>query len=137
MENKSIFISYLLTWILYIAGIHAYGVRWRLSQTAVCLSHAVPSLIAISMAWIFLIGHGVTVRQFVGNSERGMDLWSLWCGLWPLLLLTTFVVGFSQIVMTIAVAVNREFRKWVPVAALSAGMCAFAFMTVLSNFPDA
>ncbi len=95
MENRSLFIAYLVVWMPYVVGLHGYG-RWkRLGQGAVALSHAAPSLVAITMAYIFLIGHGATVRQFVAGSEQGMDVWSLWVGLWPLLLLATFAAGLG------------------------------------------
>jgi hypothetical protein len=89
------------------------------------------------MASIFLIGHGATVRQFAANSERGMDLWSLWVGLWPLLLVATFGAGAAQAVWTIVVSVKPEWRTWIPVGVLGTGMCAFSFVTVMTNFPDA
>ncbi len=137
MENRALFIAYLMAWLLYVAGIHGYALQRRLAQAAVALSHGVPSLVAISMAYIFLIGHGATVRQFVAHSDRGMDLWSLWVGLWPLLLLATFAAGLAQAVWTIVVVVTRERRDWIPVAVSGTAMCAFSFVTVMSNFPDA
>ena len=137
MENRTLFIAYLVTWLLYVAGIHGYALWRRLGQAAVALSHAAPSLVAISMAYIFLIGHGATVRQFVAHSKRGMDLWSLSVGLWPLLLLATFGAGVAQAVWTMVVSVKREWRTWIPVAVLGTGMCAFSFVTVMRNFPDA
>lgn len=137
MENRSLFIVYLVTWLLYVVGIHWYGSWRRLDKGSVGVSHAAPSLVAVSMAYIFLIEHGATVRQFVAYSDRGMDLWSLWCCLWPLLLLVAFAGGVAQTILTVVVSVKREWRMWIPVTALGAGMCGFSFMTVLSNFPDA
>ena len=137
MENRSLFITYLVTWLLYVAGIHGYALWRRISHVAVALSHAAPSLVAISMTYIFLIGHGATVRQYVAYSARGMDLWSLWVTLWPVLLLATFGVGVAQAVWTIVVSVNRDRRIWIPVAVLGTGMCVFSFVTVMANFPDA
>jgi len=137
MENRTLFITYLVVWLPYVLGLHAYAYRRRLGQGVVTLSHAAPSLVAIAMAYIFLLGHGATVRQFVAGSERGMDLWSLWVGLWPLLLLATFGAGLAETVWMIVVSVKRGSRRWIPVALTGTVMCAFAFVTVMSNFPDA
>jgi ABC-type dipeptide/oligopeptide/nickel transport system permease component len=137
MENRTLFVVYLAVWLPYVAGLHAYGWWRRLGQGGVALSHAMPSLVAMTMAYIFLIGHGATVRQFVAGSERGMDLWSLWVGLWPLLLLTTFGAGVAQALWMIVVSVKREWRPWIPVPLTGTAMCAFSFLTVMTNFPDA
>lgn len=137
MENKSILIVYLVTWVFYVVGVHVFGKWKRLRQAFVVLSHIVQSVVAISMTYIFLIGHGATVRQFVANSDRGMDLWSLWVGLWPFLLLATFGSGFAQGSLTITVLAKREKRVWAPITALGVAMNAFSFVTVGSNFPDA
>lgn len=137
MENKSLLIAYLAVWIPYVTAIHGYT-RWRqLSHSVVVLSHAVPSLVAMTMAYIFLLCHGQTVRQFVANSDRGMDLWSLWVDVWPMLLQATFAAGVAQLVWMMVVSVRRSWRPWVPVALTGTAMCAFAFLTVICNFPDA
>jgi hypothetical protein len=137
MENRTLFIAYLVVWLPYVVGLHAYASWRRLGHGIVTLSHAGPSLVAITMAYIFLLGHGATVRQFVAGSEGGMDLWSLWVDLWPLLLLGTFGAGVAQAVCLFVVSVKRGFRLWIPVALTGAAMCAFSFVTVMSNFPDA
>jgi len=137
MEKRTLFVAYLVLWTPYVAGLHGYGWRRRLNQGVVALSHAAPSVVAVTMAYIFLIGHGATVRQLVSDSERGMDLWSLWLGLWPLLLLATFGAGGAQAVWMIVVSMKREWRPWIPVALTGTAMCAVSFLTVASNFPDA
>lgn len=137
MENRELFVTYLVLWLLYVVSIHGYARGGRLGQATVVLSHAAPSLVAISMTYIFLINHGATVRQFVGGSERGMNLWSLWVELWPLLLLATFGAALAQAVWFLVACMKREWRAWTPVALLGAIMCAFAFVTVMGNFPDA
>lgn len=137
MENRLLFIAYLVVWLSYVVGLHVYAYWRRLGQGVVTLSHAAPSLVAITMAYIFLLGHGATVRQFVAGSQGGMDLWSLWVGLWPLFLLATFGAGVAQTVWLIVVSVKRVLRTWIPVALTGAAMCAFSFLTVMSNFPDA
>ena len=137
MENRTLFLAYLAVWLPYLVAIHAYA-RWRrLRHGVVALSHAAPSVVAISMTYIFLIGHGATVRQFAAGSERGMELWSLWVGFWPLLLLATFGTGIAHAVWIVVASVKREWRVWIPVALLGTAMCAFSFLTVMSNFPDA
>lgn len=137
MENRTLFIAYLLVWLPYVVGLHAYAHWQRLAHGSVTLSHAAPSLVAITMAYIFLLGHGATVRQFVAGSEGGMELWWLWVGLWPLLLLATFGAGIAQTVCLIVVSVKRGLRTWIPVTLTGTAMCAFSFLTVMSNFPDA
>ena len=137
MENRSLFVVYLVVWLLYVVGIHGYAWWKSLGQAVVGLSHAAPSVVAISMTCIFLIGHGATVAQFVAHSERGMELWSLWVSLWPLLLLATFAAGIAQAIWIIAASVKREWRGWIPVALSGTAMSLFSFVTVASNFPDA
>jgi hypothetical protein len=137
MEDRTLFIAYLVVWLLYVAGLHAYACWRRLDRRVVTLSHTVPSLVAIAMTYIFLFGHGTTVRQLVAGSERGMDLWSLWVGVWPWLLLTTFGAGAAQAIWMFVVSVKRGSREWIPVALTGVAMCAFSFLTVMSNFPDA
>jgi len=73
----------------------------------------------------------------VAGSEGEMNLWSLWVSLWPLLLLATFGAGVAQTACLIVVSMKRELRAWLPVALTSTTMCAFSFLTVMSNFPDA
>jgi hypothetical protein len=133
MENRTLFIAYLVVWLPYVVGLHAYAYWRRLGQGVVTLSHAAPSIVAIMMAYIFLLGHGATVRQFVAGSEHGMDLWSLWVGLWPLLLLATFGAGVAQAVWMIVVSMKHGSRTWIPVALTGTAMCAFSFLTVISR----
>jgi len=131
------FLAYLVVWLPYLVGLHAYAWWRHLRQGVVALSHAAPSVVAILMTYIFLIGHGATVRQFTAGSERGMELWSLWVGLWPLLLLATFGAGVAQAIWIVVASAKREWRVWIPVALLGTAMCVFSFLTVMSNFPDA
>ena len=137
MENQTLFISYLVAWLPYIAGVHAYAYWRRLDHGLVSLSHAAPTLVTITMTYIFLLGRGATVRQFVAGSESGMDLWSLWVSLWPLLLLATFAAGFAQLAWIITMPGTRRSLTWIPVALTGMAMCAFSFVTVAYNFPDA
>ncbi len=68
------FLAYLVVWLPYLVGLHAYAWWRHLRQGVVALSHAAPSVVAILMTYIFLIGHGATVRQFTAGSERGMEV---------------------------------------------------------------
>lgn len=137
MENRSLLMAYLAVWIPYVVSMHSYARSRRLSHGMVAVSHSAPSLVAITMACIFLLGHGATVAQLAVGNERSMDLWSLWVSVWPLLSIATFVSGAMQTLWMVGAALKRESRPSVPVAVLGAAMSAFAFMTVLSNFPDA
>jgi len=137
MENGTIFLTYLIVWPFYLLGIHVYAHVKKLNQGWILLSHSVPSLVAVVMAWIFLISDGATVAQFAAGSESTLRLWSLWFDLWPKLLLATFITGLVQFFGTFVLAIWPQRRKWIPVTLVGAVMSAFALMTVLLNFPDA
>lgn len=62
MENRTLFIAYLVIWLPYIMGLHAYASWRRLGHGIVTLSHAVPSLVAITMAYIFLLSQSRSRR---------------------------------------------------------------------------
>jgi hypothetical protein len=133
MKDRDLFIGLLLvTWMFYVVGVHAYARRKQLGQALVVLSHAAPSLAAISMAYIFLFEQGATVAQLVAGNERGTDLFMLWVVLWPLLLLATLVSGVAQCILTNVVPV-----VWMPVTIWGTIMCAASFVIAGCNFPDA
>jgi hypothetical protein len=137
MENRQILISYLIVWLPYVVCVHGYAWGGRLRQSVAALSHAAPSLVAISMTYIFLIRQGATVAQFVAGSEEGVGVWSLWVSLWPMLLLATFAAGGAHLIWLVVACVKRQWRAWVPVALAGIVMSGFAFVTVAANFPDA
>jgi len=58
MENRTLLIAYLVVWLPYVVGLHVYAHWSRLGHRNVALTHAVPSLVAITMADIFLLGGG-------------------------------------------------------------------------------
>ena len=89
------------------------------------------------MTYVFLIAGGATVAQFVAGSESGMDLWSLWSDLWPVLLFATAASGFINLVWMIIVCVKKSQRRWISITVAAVIMSAFAFFTVAANFPDA
>ena len=137
MENRTIFLAYLVSWFAYLLTAHIWARRKRLHLAGVLASHAAPSAVALVMTYVFLIAGGATVAQFVAGSESGMDLWSLWSDLWPVLLFATAASGFINLVWTIIVCVKKSQRKWIPITAAAVIMSAFAFSTVAANFPDA
>ena len=137
MENKTIFFTYLASWCVYLIAAYVWGHRRRLNLGVVSVSHLVPSAVAIIMIYVFLIGRGATVAQFVAGSETGMDMWSLWFHLWPILLIATAASGFVNLVLTIVACVKKSQRKWIPVTFVALLMSVFAFFTVGANFPDA
>jgi hypothetical protein len=137
LENRSILTAFLAVWALYLGAVYWYAARNSLAKTIVTLSHAAPSVVAVLMAYVFLIMRGATVRQFVSNSQRGVDLWSLWVVLWPQLLLLTFGAAVCQAMWLIAACFRKSARIWIPVALSGVLMSGFAFATVISNFPDA
>ena len=107
MENRTIFIVYLVTWCAYLFTAHIWAHRKKLHLAGVLASHAVPSAVALVMTYVFLIAGGATVAQFVAGSESGMDLWSLWFHLWPVLLFGSAVSGVISLMwMIVAVTVH-------------------------------
>jgi len=137
MENRTIFLVYLTTWCGYLIAVHGLAYRRRLGLGVVSASHFAPTTVALAMGYIFLIRRGVTVAQFAAGSEPGMDLWSLWVHLWPLLLLLTAASALAQLIWTIAACFQKAQRKWIPLAIAGFLMSVFAFLTVGANFPDA
>jgi len=137
MENETLFIAFLVTWTVCVSASHIWAWRKGLPVAGVITSHAAPSAVVAVMTYVFLIGGGATVAQFVAGSESGMDLWSLWFHLWPVLLFITGASAFGSFVWTIIACVKKPHRKWIPVAIASLLMSAFAFVTVGANFPDA
>jgi hypothetical protein len=137
MENRSIFIAFLVAWALYVPTIHVASARMRIRLSVSTLSHLVPTIIALGMICIFLIGHGATVRQFVAGSERGVDLWMIWVRLWPLFLLAAFISAILHVMATFAVATTPAARRYLVVTIAGFLMAVFAFAAVYENFPDA
>jgi hypothetical protein len=116
MESRTTFLAYLAVWCAYVLAAHAWGWRKRLHFAGIIASHAAPSAVAVVMTYIFLLAGGSTVAQFAAGSESGMDLWSLWFGLWPILLLVTAASAFMSLVWTIVGYVDNSQRRWTPVA---------------------
>jgi len=137
MENRTIFIAYLITWCAYVVATHAWVHRKRLSVAGVVVAHTVPAVVALTMTYVFLIAGGTTVAQFVAGSEAGMNMWSLWFHLWPILLIGSAVSAVVSVVWTIVACVKKPLRRWLPITLATVVMSVFAFMTVAANFPDA
>lgn len=137
MENEALLILYLMTWCAYVPGAHVWAHRKRLHHVAIIASYAVPSVVAITMTYVFLIKGGATVAQFAAGSRTSMDLWSLWVDLWPVLLLATAASGAVSVVWMILASANHSLRKWMPVSVAAVLLSAFAFLTVFANFPTA
>ena len=137
MENRSIFLAYLVVWCAYVLTVHIWGHRKRLHLAGVIFSHALPTIVSIVMTYVFLIAGGATVAQFVAGSKTGMDLWSLWFHLWPILLFGSAASGIISLVWTIVACVKKPQRKWIPITIAAVMMSLFAFFTVGANFPDA
>ncbi len=137
MENSTIFFAYLAIWCVYLVVVYAFGRHRRLHLGILSISHLVPSAVAIIMICIFLIGGGVTVAQYAAESESGMDMWSLWADLWPVLLFFSAASGIVHLVWAFVACMKKNQRKWIPVAIATVLMSVFALYTVLCNFPDA
>ena len=137
MENRTIFLAYLVVWCAYVVSTHIRGRRKQLHLAGVIASHAAPSAVAIVMTYVFLLAGGATVAQTVAGSESGMNLWSLWLHLWPILLIVTAASGVISLVWAIIVCVKKSQRRWIPLSIAAMVMSVFAFFTIAYNFPDA
>ncbi len=135
MENKALFIAYLITWVVSLLTVYVWARRKQLPLAGVLGSHAVPSIVAVVMTYIFLIAGGATVAQLAG--EPGMDMWSLWFNLWPLFLICTAASGVINLVLSIIFSMKKSQRRWIPITIAALVMSVFAFFVVGSNFPDA
>jgi hypothetical protein len=137
MENRTIFIAYLISWCAYVVVTHAWACLKRLAAVGVVAAHAVPSVVALAMAYVFLIAGGATRAQFVATSEAGMSMWSVWYFLWPILLFGSAGSAVAAAIWTIGACVKKPLRRWLPIAVAATAMSVLAFMTVGVNFPDA
>jgi len=137
MENRTIFLAYLVVWGVYVVALYAYSVIRKKSLFVTTISHIVPTAVALEMAYIFLICRGSTIRQLVAGSERGIDLWSLWVNSWGWILLGTLIWALAHLVWLIVAGIRAKARTWAPVAAAGLAMATFAFFTAALNFPDA
>jgi hypothetical protein len=137
MGKQSLLIIFLIAWSLSVFGMHYYAYRKSLYQRVVLFSHSVVSIVAIILAVVFLVADTPMVRQYAAGSEQRMDLWSLWVGLWPIILLVTFVTGIVLGIWSIINGVSPQRRKWFPISLVDTIGCFFAFTTTLYHFPSA
>ncbi len=137
MENRTLFFAFIATWAGYLLVAHIWANKHHFPLTGILASHTVPSVVAVVMTYVFVIAGGATVAQFVAGSESGMDLWSLWFHLWPILLLATAASGITNFVWAIITCVKKSQRRWIPLSISAIVMSVFAFITVAANFPDA
>lgn len=137
MENHQLLLAYIVVWTAYLGLPHAYAHERRLSHWIILASQAVPSVVAVSMIHIFLIGGGETVAQFAVGSRESMDMWSLWVDLWPVLYIGTLAATGVHVIWLIAACVMRGAGRWIPVVIASTAMCIFAFLIVCGKAPTA
>jgi hypothetical protein len=137
MENRILFFAYLTTCAGYLLVVHIWAGKKRLPLAGVLVSHAVPSVVAFVMTYVFLIAGGATVAQFVAGSESGMHLWSLWFRLWPILLFATAASAIINFMWAIIACLKKSQRRWIPVSLAAVVMAVFALVAVGVNFPDA
>ena len=137
MENRPLLVAYVVVWALYVASVHILAGRRSSEHLAGAASHAAPSLVALAMGAIFLVGGGATVAQLSGGGE-GRSLWSIWVDLWPQLLIITLVAGIANFVALTSCLFRGNIGRYrVFVFASGCVMCAFACVTVFFNFPSA
>ncbi len=97
----------------------------------------VPVVVALTMAYLFLIVGGSTTVQFNVGNASAMDVWSTWVGLWPMFLFLTLAGAVVGFVWALVCAIWKKFRPWLGISAASFGFSALAFFTVVSHFPSA
>ncbi|MCA9272711.1 MAG: hypothetical protein KDA31_06670 [Phycisphaerales bacterium] len=136
MENREILLAFLPSLFLAVVAVLVYSGYVKLNPLRVVVQFVVPLVVGGAMYGIFLVGRSGTVRQLSGSS-RGRDLWSLWAGLWPVLLLVVLLSGVAILAWVVVSVVQRRRRAWLPVGVVALGMHVFAFFTVGYNFPDA
>lgn len=124
MENRTILAAFVATWCAYLCFVYIWAWRRRLHLGGVSFTHIVPSAVAVTMTYVFYI-------------KAGMDLWSHWYRLWPAFLAATAASGLVYFILTIYSCVDKSERNWIPVTIAGTVMSAFAFFTVVANFPDA
>ena len=134
---KNLLFYYIIAMCIYLIGMHVFAFRKKLSTKIVLFSHAIPTLTALTMTYIFIIGRGETVAQFAAGSETAMNMWSLWVNLFPFLIFGTLGYAIIHFIWLIAAGVNKSTRKWLPIIIASLLMSIFAFFVVLINFPSA
>jgi hypothetical protein len=137
MENRTLFVAYLLAWCGYLIAMYAFCRVRHLHLGIASISHLVPSVIAVMMIRIFLVGHGSTIAQFAAGSEPATHLWRLWFHLWPALFFAAGTSVLVHLVWTAVAGFAVRYRKWVPVSSSGLLMSLFAFLAVGTNFPDA
>ena len=125
MQNGTIFFAYLTCWVVYLIAAYVWGHRKQLSLGLVSVSHFVPSAVAVSMIYVFLICRGTNT----------WEMWESWLWLSIILALATVLSAFINLVLTIVWSVKKSRRTWVPVTFVALLMSVFALMTVFANFP--
>lgn len=136
MNDRVMIYAYLATWIVYLMVIYGWfrHVGFR-RLTIISLSHALPSVIALVMAYIFLIRGATTNIQIIIGLDSGIHIWSLWSHLWPILRYAAIVSGVINLGWLFAVCGRKSWREWIPIALTAALLAGFAFVTVSVNPP--
>ena len=100
-----------------------------------CAVTLVPLATLILFVGVFVVGGSSNVVQLAGDS--GYDLWSLWAGTWPMLLLGNPVAWLVAVLTTVFPPYPP--RQWASMVArfLAVLVAAFACWTTLTYFPDA
>ena len=112
---------------MYVLGIHRYAQWRRLSHQVAVLSHAAPSLVAVSIGSLYLL-----MRY-----DLGMLLAAIWTLLWLLLMFVTSAAGLAQVIWTVVALTKRKRTAWAPISVLGTVMCAFSWVTLAAHMPTA
>lgn len=135
MENRTLFLLFLIAWAVCVPVMYVVSIHLRASLRFVTLAHIVPTIVALVMAGIFLVGNGATVAQFAAGSQSATNLSTLWGVLWFLFLPVTF--GSSVLLFGATCFAAVRARRYLMATVLGLGLSILALFTVAANFPDA
>lgn len=138
--DKTLLFPLLVLWLLSVAAVHGYAHRQRLPHPFVVLSHLVPSLVALVMIRVFIVGHGALVAQFAAGSEHREELWSFWLSIWPLALVALAASALANLVAFITgivVQCHQREARWLPVPAIGLIISLLWLAITFSHFPTA
>ena len=97
----------------------------------------VPTIVVVTMTYLFLIVGGATTVQFNAGSTSRMNVWSTWVSIWPIFLVITAVNSFGSFVWLIVCACKKTWRPLVVASIVSLLFSVLAFFTVATYFPSA
>lgn len=105
------------------------------SLIASTLATILPLITLLLFVVVFVIGRSSNVAQLAG--ESGYKLWSLWCGVWPLLFLGNPVALLGTLVAALLPPYPPRYWQSFTSRIFAIAAAGFAWYTVITFFPDA